>query len=263
LKVNMKNPTAVNLNADMGERFGCYTMGDDEALLKVVKSASIACGFHAGDPTVMAETVRCALQQDVSIGAHPGFRDLQGFGRRRIHMAAYQIEHMVAYQIGALQGIAAAAGARVTHVKPHGALNNMAHTDVGYATAIARAIRAVDRELIFVANVGSAMVRAGADQGLRVAEEAYIDRGYDDDGQLASRDQPGALIHDVQQAVNQVITFMEEQALVTRSGQRIPCRIHTWCAHGDGPAGTRLITAVRAALEARGISIVSLPELSL
>ena len=253
---------AINLNADVGESYGRFTLGNDEAMMKVIKSASIACGFHAGDPLVMANAVRLAKENGVSIGAHPSFLDLQGFGRRQIRMSAKELEYMVAYQIGALSGIAAGAGAQVTHVKPHGALNNMAHDDATYASAIARGIKSVDRDIIFVANACSEMVTAGRREGLRVAEEAYADRAYDDSGKLASRERPDAMITDAERAVRQVMSFIEEGALVTGSGKRIPARIHTFCVHGDEPTGLAVVTAVRAALEKSAIRVVPLPEMS-
>lgn len=255
--------TVINLNGDMGESFGRYTIGDDAALIKIVASASIACGFHAGDPGVMAHAVALAKAQGVSIGAHPSFPDLQGFGRRPLHMPPGEIEHMIAYQIGALQGIAAAQSVRVTHVKPHGALNNIAHTDAQCASAIARAIRAVDRDLIFVANACSAMVKAGEAAGLRVAHEVYADRTYDDAGRLTSRQLEGALITDPKIAVRQVLTFLDAQALVSGSGKHLPTRIDTICAHGDEPSGVAVMSAVRAALDARGVRIVTLPDMAL
>jgi 5-oxoprolinase (ATP-hydrolysing) subunit A len=255
--------TVINLNADMGESFGRYTLGDDATLIEIVKSASIACGFHAGDPDVMARSIALAKAHGVSVGAHPSFPDLQGFGRRPLSMRPDEIEHMVAYQIGALQGIAAAQGVRVTHVKPHGALNNIAHADEQCAAAIARAIKAVDRDLIFVANACSEMVKAGEVAGLRVAHEAYADRAYDEAGRLASRQLPGALITEPELAVKQVLSFLDARALVSASGKRMPTRIDTFCAHGDEPSGPAVMKAVRAALEARGVRIVPLPEMAL
>jgi 5-oxoprolinase (ATP-hydrolysing) subunit A len=255
--------TAINLKGDMGESFGRYTIGDDAALIKIVKSASIACGFHAGDPGVMADAVALATAHGVSIGAHPSFPDLQGFGRRSMSMRASEIEHMIAYQIGALQGIAAAQGVRVTHVKPHGALNNIAHTDVECATAIAHAIRAVDRDLIFVANACSEMIKTGEAAGLRVAHEAYADRTYDDAGRLISRQLAGALITDPDIAVRQVLSFLDAGALLSGSGKRLPTRIDTFCAHGDELSGVAVMSAVRTALQARGVDIVTLPEMAL
>lgn len=255
--------TVINLNGDMGESFGRYTVGDDAALIRIVKSASIACGFHAGDPAVMAHAVGLAKTHGVSIGAHPGFPDLQGFGRRPLRMRPDEIEHMVAYQIGALQGIASVQGVRVTHVKPHGALNNIAHSDAECATAIARAIKGVDRNLIFIANACSEMVKAGEAAGLRVAHEAYADRTYDDLGRLTSRHVAGALITDPETAVRQVLSFLDAGALVSGNGKRMPTRIDTFCAHGDEPSGVAVMSAVRAALEARGVGIVCLPDMAL
>ena len=253
--------SAINLNADVGESFGRFTVGDDAGMMQIIKSASIACGFHAGDPTIMGDTVRVALACGVSIGAHPGFNDLWGFGRRQIKTSLRDLEYMVTYQIGALQAIAHGAGARVTHVKPHGALNNMAHDDAGYAAAIARGIRAADRDLIFVANCCSEMVTAGQAAGLRVAHEAYVDRRYDDSGRLRSRQHADALITDADAAVRQVLAFLEERAIVTHGGQRIATRIDTFCTHGDEPAGTMLAGAVRNALEKNGVRIVPLTDI--
>jgi UPF0271 protein len=251
----------INLNGDMGESFGRYAIGDDETLIGLVRSASIACGFHAGDPTVMARSVMLAKTHGVSVGAHPSFPDLQGFGRRAMRMRPSEIEAMVAYQIGALQAIAAAQGVAVTHVKPHGALNNIAHEDADCARAIARAIKAVDRDLIFVANALSQMVIAGEAEGLCVAHEAYADRTYDEQGRLTSRLLEGALITDPEVAVKQVLGFLESRALIAASGRKMPTRIDTFCAHGDEPTGVPVMRAVRRALEANGIAIVTLPEL--
>lgn len=252
----------INLNADVGESYGHFRIGHDEAMMKVIKSASIACGFHAGDPLVMATAVRLAQENGVSIGAHPSFHDIEGFGRRQIRMSAKELEYMVAYQIGALSGIAAGAGARVTHVKPHGALNNMAHDDPVYASAIARAIKSVDREIIYVANACSEMATAGRNEGLRVAEEAYADRTYEDDGKLSSRERADAMITDPARAVQQVMSFVEEGALVSRSGRKLKARIHTLCVHGDEPTGVAVATAVRDALERSGVRVVPLSEMS-
>ena len=255
--------TTINLNADMGESFGRFKVGNDEAILKVIQSASIACGFHAGDPTVMASAVRLAKENGVSIGAHPGFNDLWGFGRRQIQMNTKDLEYMIAYQIGALNGIAAGVGAKVTHVKPHGALNNMAHVEPEYASAIARGIKSVDRDIIFVANALSEMVTAARKEGLRVAEEAYVDRTYDDTGAMTSRKLPDAMIHDPEQAIKQVLSFIEEGAIISKSGKKFPTRIHTFCCHGDEPTGVAAVSAVRQALEKNGIKLATLPEMNL
>lgn len=252
----------INLNADMGESFGKYKIGDDAELMKVIRSANIACGFHAGDATVMTETVTLALAEGASIGAHPGFNDLWGFGRRQIKTNARDLEYMVTYQIGALQAIAGAQGAKVTHVKPHGALNNMAHHDAEVAGAIARGIRAADRELIFVANACSEMVKAGHAAGLKVAEEAYVDRTYSDSGLMTPRTEPHAVIHDADAAARQVLAFIEEQAIITPSGKRLPSAIRTFCTHGDEPTALALASKVRAELERQGIRVVPLPDMT-
>src|SRR5579859_4494113 len=186
----------VNLNADMGECFGAFKIGNDDALLDIIKSASIACGAHAGDPNTMHRVVTQAKQKGVSIGAHPGFNDLWGFGRRRIDMNNRDLEYLVAYQIGALQGMAAYAGAKVTHLKPHGALNNMAAEDLELALAIGRAMKTIDRDMIYVALAGSQMERAALELGLPLAREGFCDRLYDDDGNLTSRKLAGAVIKD-------------------------------------------------------------------
>lgn len=252
----------INLNADIGESFGNYTIGDDTALMKIIKSANVACGFHAGDPTVMTQTVRLAKENGVSIGAHPGFNDLWGFGRRQIKMNAREIEYMITYQIGALQAIAHAASTKVTHVKPHGALNNMAHVDRDIATAIARGIRAADADLIFVANACSEMVAAGHATGLRVAEEAYVDRTYADSGLMTSRTLDNAIIRDPDVAVRQVMSFIEEQAIITLSGKRLPSRIRTFCIHGDEPTAVALAGKVREELARRGVDVLPLTEMT-
>jgi UPF0271 protein len=253
--------TTINLNADMGESYGRFSVGNDEAIMKVIDSASVACGFHAGDPSVMAKAVRLAKENGVSIGAHPGFNDVWGFGRREIKMNTKDLEYMIAYQIGALNGIAAGIGAKVTHVKPHGALNNMAHDDPEYAAAIARGIRCVDRDIIFVANACSEMVAAGRREGLRVAEEAYVDRTYEDNGKMTSRTRADAMIHDVDKAVQQVVSFIEEGALISKTGKKLPTRIHTFCAHGDEASGVDVLLAVRRALKEKGIRLAPLPEM--
>lgn len=253
----------VNLNADMGEGWGHYDIGHDSALLKIVRSANIACGFHAGDPTTMEQITREAAENGVSIGAHPGFNDLWGFGRRQIRMKADDLEYMVAYQIGALQAMAAYAGAEVTHVKPHGALNNMAAELDDYAMAIARAIKTVDPDLIFVALSGSKMQKAGEDLGLRIACEGFCDRLYEDDGNLMSRSKPGSVIKDAATAREQVVEMVLNGHVVSHSGKRIPCRIDTLCIHGDEPTSVAIGESVRDGLVEAGVEIVPLTEMEL
>lgn len=254
---------SVNLNADMGEGFGAYNIGNDDAILKIIRSASIACGFHAGDPLTMRRVVQRAKEEGVSIGAHPGFNDLWGFGRRRIDMKPDQLEYLIAYQIGALQAIAAYVGEKVTHLKPHGALNNMAAENADYAMAIGRAIKAVDPDIIYVANVGSEMEKAGRELGVKVAREGYCDRQYDDDGSLASRTIPGTVIKDPAVAAKQVVNMVVNGEIISRNGKRIERRVDTLCVHGDEPTAIAVARAVRDALEAAGVKIVRLTEMEL
>lgn len=253
----------VNLNADMGEGHGAWDIGDDEAMLELVSSANVACGFHAGDPATMARVCRGAAARGVSIGAHPGFDDLRGFGRRRIETPPADIEAMTAYQIGALQGMAASAGARVTHVKPHGALNNMACERADMAGAIAAAVRAVDPGLILVAVSGSALFEAGRAAGLAVASEAYADRTYGDDGLMTPRKFDNAMIRDPAQAAEQVRRIVADGVVVSTSGREMPVEAHTICVHGDEPTGPAVARAVRDALAAAGVSVVPLPAMGL
>jgi UPF0271 protein len=253
----------INLNADMGEGFGPYDIGDDESLLKIIRSANVACGFHAGDPVVMRKLVARAKEEGVSIGAHPGFNDIWGFGRRRIDMNPVELEYCVAYQIGALQAMAAYSGLKVTHVKPHGALNNMAAENRELADAIGRAIKTVDRKLIFVALAGSEMENAGKALGLTMACEAFADRTYEDDGNLTSRKIEGSVIRDPKVATARVVEMVKQQAVTSRSGKRIPCQIDSICVHGDEPTAVAVAQAVRSGLEAAGIAVVTLPEMDL
>ncbi|MSP81543.1 MAG: 5-oxoprolinase subunit PxpA [Alphaproteobacteria bacterium] len=254
---------SINLNADMGESFGAWRMGADVELFRIVASANVACGFHAGDPSVMAATVKGAVAAGVSLGAHPSFPDLQGFGRRPMRMSGAEVEAMVAYQIGALMGVAALAGGRVSHVKPHGALSNLAAVEDDLAAAIARGIRGVDRGLIFLAVAGSAMAKAGRAAGLAVAEEAFADRTYDEDGNLTSRKLDYALIRDPAKAVDHVLRMAGEGALFSVGGKRIPARIDSFCVHGDEPTAVAVAGAVRTALEGGGWRVAPLPELEL
>ena len=250
----------VCLNADMGESHGRFRVGNDAELMPLVSSANVACGMHAGDPTIMVETVRLAQRHDTSIGAHPGFNDLWGFGRRQIKMDPRDIEYFITYQIGALQVLAESQNAKVLHVKPHGALNNMAHCDLDIARAVARGIKAADRELIFVANCCSEMTRAGTELDLRLAHEAYADRIYDETGMMVSRTQDNAVINDADQAAEQVVRIMLDQAIWTGDGKRIPTRVDTFCIHGDEPTAVELGRKVRQSLEREGVTIAQISD---
>lgn len=246
----------VDLNCDMGEGFGPWPMGDDEAMLDIVSSANIACGFHAGDPSIMFRTAQTAKQKGVAVGAHPGFNDLHGFGRRVIRGdSPAEIERMVAYQIGAMQAVAALAGHKVTYVKAHGSLNNMANEDESLALAIARAIKGVDATLVNVCMPGLLMEKASEQVGVQVAREFFADRTYEDDGTLSSRKKPGSVLHDADAAAERVLRTLQDRAVITTSGKRIPIEIDTICVHGDEPSAVVMARTVRAKLEANGIEI--------
>ena len=251
----------IDLNTDLGESFGAWTMGDDAAMLDRVTSANVACGFHAGDPVVMHRTMAAARDRGVSVGAHPGFLDLWGFGRRPIlGDSPADIEAMVVYQIGAARAVAASVGLRLAHVKVHGALSNMAMVDPDLAAAVARAVRAVDRDLILVVMPGLALEKAGLDQGLLVAREVFADRTYDDDGNLTSRKVAGAVIHDAAAAAARVLRMVEDGAVTAVTGKRLPMRIDTVCVHGDNPRAVAMAGAVRDALLAAGAELRPFPE---
>lgn len=252
---------AINLNADLGESFGAWRMGNDAALLQVIGSANIACGFHAGDPVVMRETVRLALANGVSLGAHPAFPDLQGFGRRVMQLSTKELEATILYQVGALQAMAAAAGTRVSHVKPHGALNNMACADARMAATVARAVKALDPTLILLSPAHSALERAGLDAGMRVGREVFADRSYQADGQLTPRSQPGAVLHSAPDCVQHVLRMLAAGGIVTTDGQCLPTPIHSICVHGDGPDAVASAQQIRLALEAAGYRLAALDTL--
>lgn len=253
----------INLNADMGEGFGAYDIGDDAGIMTIIRSANVACGFHAGDPVTMRRVVEQAKENGVSIGAHPGFNDIWGFGRRRIDTRPDELEYMTAYQIGALQALAAYAAVKVTHLKPHGALNNMAAENADYAMAIGRAIKTVDPDIIYVALAGSEMEKAGRKLGLRIAREGFCDRQYDDDGNLTSRKIAGSVITDPATAAKQVVSMVVDGHIVSRHGKRIACQVDTMCIHGDEPTAVPVARAVRQELETKGVNVVPLTEMAL
>ncbi len=249
--------TTVDLNCDCGEGFGVYTMGNDRAMLGIVTSCNVACGFHAGDPDIMADTFALARERGVMVGAHPGFADRVGFGRRPLPVTEAEAERLVAYQVGAAAALATHAGHRLTHVKPHGALSNLAMADAGLATAIARACRAVDPRLAFLAVAGTELQRAGEAAGLHTLREIYADRGYDDGGQLVPRGTPGAVLHDATAAAKRAVRMVAEGAVTSLSGRRVPLGIDSICVHGDTPGAVAMARAVREALEAAGVTIAA------
>lgn len=245
----------VDLNCDCGESFGDWPMGNDAEILKIVTSANIACGFHASDPDNMAETIRLAAQNGVAIGAHPGFDDKKGFGRRVIPMAPAEITRMVAYQIGAMAAMAALAGERVTYVKAHGALSNHASAHREVADAVAAAVKGVDPSLTLLAVATTELERAGHHAGLPVAAEIFADRMYEPDGQLVSRKKPNAMVHDPQEAASRVVEMVTDGVLLANDGSRLPTKVDSICVHGDGPEALPIARAVRDGLEEAGIAI--------
>src|SRR5512132_940349 len=247
----------IDLNCDMGESFGAYTIGADEQVMSSITSANVACGFHGGDPGVMRRTVRMARDAGVAVGAHPGFQDLAGFGRRDMRVTPQEAEDLVLYQIGALAGIARSEGVQLRHVKPHGALYNMAVRDGALADAIARAVRAFDPSLIFFVLPGSELVRAGEAAGLTVAAEGFADRSYEPDGSLTPRDRKGAVIRDVTAVVARAVRMVTEGRVTAADGFEILMRVQTICTHGDTPGAPQLARARRAGLERAGVAVAA------
>lgn len=248
----------VDLNADMGEGFGPWSMGDDAALLNVVSSANIACGFHAGDPDVMHQTMQSAVAKGVGIGAHPGFADLKGFGRRKLPLPHDEIANAVAYQLGAAQAMATRAGGHVRHLKLHGALSNMASVDHDLAKACYEAALAVDPDIVIMVLAATAMEDVVKELGCNWAGEIFADRAYNDDATLVDRKLPGAVLHDAATAAPRILRMLEAGAIISESGKHIPCKIDTICLHGDTPGAVTMAHEVRAALTAAGVTIQKL-----
>ena len=251
----------LNLNADLGESFGPWPMGSDDAMLRIVNSANVACGFHAGDPLVMFNTVALAKKHGVSVGAHPAYPDLQGFGRRRMDISLGELEALLIYQIGALEACARAQGGRVTHIKPHGALSNVACADRKIADAVARAVHRLDPALILLAPAASQLIAAGREAGLPVVEEVFADRAYLDDGNLVPRSQPGAMIHGAEASLLHVRRMVEERALISINGKRIPVNPQSICVHGDNADAVATAQAIKDGLGKLGFRFVVIPEL--
>ena len=246
---------SLDLNCDLGEGFGVYQVGDDEQLLQYVTSANVACGFHAGDPSTMAKTVRLAVASGVSVGAHPSLADLQGFGRREMVVSPAEVYDAVAYQLGALQAIAKAAGTSVRHVKAHGALYNMAAKNEQLAEAISRAVKDVDSSLVFYAPAGTLSVTVARDVGLRVLCEVFGDRTYQDDGTITPRKLPRAMIASLDESVAQVKNMLQDGFVRSLSGREIPIEADTLCIHGDQPGAVSFVKGLREALIAAGVTL--------
>lgn len=249
------DPTvSVDLNCDLGESYGRYALGEDAAMMPLITSANLACGFHAGDPDVMARTIALVKQYGVALGAHPGYPDLQGFGRRQIGLTRSEIRNMIIYQLGALDAFARAADVPLVHVKPHGALYNLAAVNQEVAGAIAQAVFDFDRSLTLVGLAGSALVKVGRTIGLRVANEGFPDRAYLPDGHLMPRDQQGAVIHDPQAVAENALVLVKNGIRI--DGEKVS--IDTLCLHGDNELSVENARAVRKILSAEGINISQL-----
>lgn len=248
----------VDLNCDLGESFGAYQIGNDEAILDYVTSVNVACGFHAGDPTVMRKTVRLALEKQVKIGAHPGLQDLIGFGRRNMNISPQEAYDIVIYQIGALNGFLQAEGGQMQHVKPHGALYNMAAKNKDLSMAIAEAVYKVNPELILFGLSGSELVRAGQAIGLQTASEVFADRTYQQDGSLTSRNEKNALIENDDAAAAQVIRMVKEGKVLSQQGTDVTLKADTICIHGDGEHALSFARHVKKSLELSEITVKSI-----
>lgn len=245
----------IDLNADVGEGFGVYGLGNDEALLSLVSSANIACGFHAGDPQVMERTVSFALRGGAALGAHPGYPDLQGFGRRSLSLTEGEVFSITLFQVGALRAFARAAGAELRHVKPHGALYNDAAKDPSRARGIVRAVKAAGGELRLVGLPGSQMEIAAGEAGIPYIGEFFADRAYLDDGTLVPRSRPGSVILDEEECVSRVHRAVRDGTVLSAAGTVIPIRAETVCLHGDNPKAMAFARRLRSALEAEGITV--------
>lgn len=245
----------IDLNCDLGESFGDFIVGNDELVLPFVSSVNIACGFHSGDPHVMRKTVQLAKENGVAIGAHPGFQDLQGFGRRALPLSPSEVYDLILYQIGALDAFCRSSGVRMNHVKPHGALYNLAAKDAKLAEAIATAVASFDSDLILYGLAGSEMIHAGAAAGLQTAAEGFADRTYQEDGTLTSRNQPNALIHDAEVALRQVLQMVGQGTVTTLSGKTVPVKVDTICLHGDNEQAILFAQKLNGRLSTNGMTI--------
>lgn len=251
----------IDLNADMGEGFGAYRLGDDEALMQIVSSANVACGYHAGDPVIMDRTVRLAATNGVDLGAHVGFPDLLGFGRRPMQADPEELAKYVLYQLGALAGIARAAGQKVTHLSFHGALGNMAAADYALAEPLVKAVAAFDRDLIVSVSTNTEIERAADKAGLKVATTFLADRAYDDNGALVARKLPGAVIHDRDAVLARVRRFLDDGAITSITGRKLPVKVQSILLHGDTPGAVDNARAIRDEIVAGGGRIVPVSRL--
>jgi UPF0271 protein len=245
----------IDLNCDMGESFGAWKMGSDEALMDHVTSVNIACGFHAGDPSTIRSTIDTAIAKGVAIGAHPSYPDLQGFGRRNMAIPPNEVYEIVLYQVAALKGMCEALGSRLHHVKPHGALYNQAAKSAEISSAIVAAVKAVDPSLMFYGGSGTVMISAADRIGLKSASEVFADRSYQSDGSLTPRDRPGALIDDPAVAAEQALQMVKDAEVTTMTGETIPMKAETICIHGDGPHALDFAMTLRKAFDEHNVTV--------
>lgn len=250
----------VDLNADLGESFGAYTIGMDADVLRYITSANVACGFHAGDPVVMQKTVKLAAECGTAVGAHPGYPDLMGFGRRNMKVKPEEAKAYIKYQVGALMAFTKAAGIKMQHVKPHGAFYNMAAVDDKLAKAICEGIYEVDPELIMLGLAGSAHIRAAKEVGLKVASEVFADRAYMEDGTLVPRTMPGAMVHDKDLAIARTVRMVKEGVVETITGKIIPIQADSICVHGDNPDAIGFVKNIRDTLEREGVAVTCIAD---
>lgn len=251
---------SVDLNCDLGESFGRYTLGMDEQVIPLITSANVACGYHASDPVVMEKTIALASEAGIQVGAHPGFPDLMGFGRRNMDITPAEAHAYVLYQLGALDAFCRGQGMRLQHVKPHGALYNMAAKNYDLALGICEAIRDFDPELIVMALSGGQLIRAAEDLGLRTASEVFADRAYEEDGSLVNRRKPGAVITDEDEAIARVLRMVKQQSVIAITGKAVPLKADSVCVHGDGVKALAFVEKIRAALTAEGVAIRPLSQ---
>ena len=251
----------VNLNANLGESFGTYTIGMDEQVLQHITSANVACGWHAGDAMVMHKTVKAAKACGVAVGAHPGFPDLMGFGRRNMVVSPKEAKAYIQYQVGALMAFCQAQGVKLQHCKPHGAFYNMAAKDMDLSLAIAEGIAEIDKDIILLGLAGSKMLEAGKQMGLKVASEVFADRAYQADGSLVPRSKPGAVIHDKDEAIARTIRMVTEGKVTAITGEEVSIDAHSICVHGDNPSAVEFVKNIRARLEAEGVTIAPIEEI--
>lgn len=251
----------VDLNSDLGESFGAYTIGLDADVIAHISSANVGCGYHAGDPLVMDQTVAACKAAGVAVGAHPGYPDLMGFGRRNMVCTPKEVKAYVKYQLGALMAFTASHGLKLQHCKPHGALYNMAAKDAALAQAIAEAVAEVDSDIILMGLANSFLISEAKKAGLRTASEVFADRAYQADGSLVPRSKPGAVIHDKDEAISRTIRMVKERKVTAITGEEVPLSADSICVHGDNPSAVEFVKNIRAALTAEGVTIAPIAEI--